>query len=429
MSKKYLDMNVYEAALQRLNYIYDEFSEDEIWLALSGGKDSSLCFYLMKEVALAKGIKTINIMIIDLEGHYKLHSDFLEELIADDEIQVNGYWICLPFNLSNASSFHMPKWLCWEAEKKDKWVRPMPDNRLVVNELNNPFGEYFRKGMEFEEFIIQFPRYLVEQKGLGKVAQVIGIRTQESYNRYLKMKVRAHREFYNGIQWILKQKITGYDTYSVHPIYDWDIKDVWKYSSTVPYNKVYDKMYLAGYPLNSMRICQPYGEEQRDNIDLFCKIEPETWARIVERVGGVNFAKLYKGKNIIKGRIKKPENTTWENWSRLILTTMPPFLRDHYLRRINVFLRWWRKRIHDDIPHVYAKEYHENEAFDEEGLYVVKIHDEHPMDTAAKKRKPSWRRIAKVLLKGDYLCKNLKFAANQQEYEKLEALKERYANL
>lgn len=427
MSKKYLDINVYEAALQRLDYIYKEFKEDEVWLSLSGGKDSSLCFYLMKEAALARGIKTINVMIIDLEGHYKLHIDYLEELIADKDIQVNGYWLCLPFNLSNASSFHMPKWLCWEAEKRDKWIRPMPDNGLVVNEENSPFGEHFRKGMEFEEFIIQFPRYLVERKGLKKVAQVIGIRTQESYNRYLKMKVRANRKFYNGIQWILKQKATGYDTYSVHPIYDWDIKDVWKYFSDKPYNKVYDKMYLAGYALNSMRICQPYGEEQRDNIDLFCKIEPETWAKVSERVYGGNFAKIYKGKNIMKGRIQKPENATWEEWARLILRTMPPFLRDHYLRRINIFLRWWRKELYQDIPHVYSREYQDNEKLDGEGIYITDIYDEHEKDTT--KKHPSWRRIAKVLIKGDYLCKNLSFCANQQEYEKLEALKERYANL
>lgn len=427
MAKNYLNINVYEAALKRLNYLYDHFSEDEIWLSLSGGKDSSLCFELMKEVALARGVRSINVLIIDLEGHYKLHNDFLEELIADTEITVNGYWLCLPFNLSNASSFHMPKWLCWEAGKKSLWVRPMPENRLVINEQNNPFGEYFRKGMEFEEFIIQFPRYLVEQKGLKKVAQIIGIRTQESYNRYLKMKVRANRKFYNGLQWILKQKSTGYDTYSVHPIYDWLITDVWRYLSSRKYNRVYDQMYMAGYSLNSMRICQPYGEEQRDNIDLFARIEPETWARISERVYGGNFAKLYKGKNIIKGRIKKPEGSTWESWARLILKTMPPFLRDHYLRRINVFLRWWRKEIFKDIPHVYSVKYEDNEKLDSDGLYIVDIHDEHKTDTS--KQCPSWRRIAKVLIKGDYLCKNLSFCANQREHEKLEKLKEKYARL
>jgi len=418
------ELNVYDAAIDRLSYLYDNFNQNEIWLSLSGGKDSTVCFHLMKDVALSRGIKTINLLIIDLEGHYKLHEDHLIELIEDPEIKVNGYWLCLPFNLSNASSFHMPKWLCWDKDQENKWIRPMPNNRLIINENNNPFEGYFRKGMEFEEFIITFPRYLVEVLGLKRVAQIIGIRTQESYNRYLKMKVTQNREFFNNKQWILKQKSTGYETFSVHPIYDWLIQDVWKYSSTKKYNKVYDKMYLAGYPLNSMRICQPYGEEQRDNIDLFCKIEPETWDKITERVYGGNFAKIYKGKNILKGRIVKPENITWESWARLILNTMPPFLREHYLRRINVFLRWWRKELYGDIDKVYSKAYANNESIDNQGLYVVKINDIHEDDV--KKLQPSWRRIAKVLVKGDFLCKNLTFTANKEEYEKLEKLKSKY---
>lgn len=427
MSKHYLEINVLQAARQRVKYIYDEFEPEEIWLSLSGGKDSTVCYHLMKEVAIVKNIKTINILIIDLEGHYKAHNDFLEQLIADSDIQVNGYWVCLPFNLSNASSFHMPKWLSWDESKKDLWIRPMPQNRLIVSEAANPFKDYFRVGMEFEEFIIQFPKFLVEQKGLKRVAQIIGIRTQESYNRYLKMRVKKFREFYQDHQWILKQKVTSYETYSVHPIYDWQVEDVWKYQYGRLYNPVYDLMYLVGYSLNSMRICQPYGEEQRDNIDLFAKIEPETWSKMCIRVYGANFAKLYKGKNVLKGRVKKPDNVTWEAWARLILRTMPPYLREHYLRRINVFLRWWRKEMYSDIPHVYAKEYEANERFDAEGLYVVDIYDEKEGDV--KKLYPSWRRIAKVLIKGDYFCKNLTFQANQQEYEKMEALKEKWGEL
>lgn len=416
-------MNVLEAARSRIKYLYDNFKPKEIWLSLSGGKDSTVCYYLMKAEAMRRGIKFINLLIIDLEGHYKSHIDFLKNTVADTDIEIRGYWVCLSFQLSNASSFHQPKWLCWDSEEKDIWIRDIPNTHITVHEGNNPFGDFFRKGMEFEEFIIEFPKYLV-QSGLEKVAQVIGIRTDESYNRYLKMKVRKHREFFNGIQWMLKQKSTGVEGYSVHPVYDWRVNDVWRYLSDKPYAEVYDQMYKAGITLSQMRICQPYGEEQRDNIDLFAKIEPDTWAKIVNRVSGGNFAKIYKGKNVMKGRIVLPENTTWEAWARLILRTMPPYLRDHYLKKINVFIRWWRMEIEKDIPSVYSHHYQDNESFDNEGVYVYEIHDEHPGDT--KKLKPSWRRIAKVLIKGDYLCKNLSFSATKKEYEKLEELKKKY---
>ena len=423
MPKVFLCTDVLCEARKRISFMYDNFEPEEIWLSFSGGKDSTVCYYLMKEEALRRGVGFLNVLCIDLEGHYKLHADFVRLTYDDPDLEVRGYWVCLPFNLSNASSFHQPKWLCWDEKEKMRWVRPMPEHPRVINESNNPFGDHFRKGMEFEEFIVHFPRFLVEQ-GARKIAQVVGIRTQESYNRYLKIKVKANREFFKGKAWMLKQKSTGVESYSVHPVYDWDVKDVWKYVSGKPYNHVYDKMYLAGYPLSSMRICQPYGEEQRDNIDLFAKIEPATWGRISERVHGANFAKVYRGKHIIKGRIKRPKDTTWEEWARLILRTMPPFLRAHFARRINVFLRWWRKELYHDIEHVYSKKYAENETLDNDGLYVVDIHDEHPDDT--KKLQPSWRRITKVLIKGDYLCKNLTFSANKNEYEKLEVLKKKW---
>ncbi len=427
MSKKYLNQNVYDAAIDRLNYIYDNFSAKEIWLSFSGGKDSTVCYHLMKQICLERDIKTFNVLIIDLEGHYQSHINLIEKIINDTEIVVNGYWVCLPFNLSNASSFYQPKWLCWDEDVREGWIRPMPTNRLIVNSGNHPFKGFYRKGMEFEEFITNFPKFLSAELGLEKIAQVIGIRTQESYNRYLKIKVKQNREFFHGKSWALKQKSTGLDSYSIHPIYDWLTGDVWKYLSGKPYAEVYDKMYLAGIPFSEMRICQPYGEEQRDNINLFAKIEPETWAKIEARVSGGNFARIYKGKNVLKGRIKLPDGQTWESWARLILCTMPPYLRAHYVRRINVFLRWWRKEIYDDIPHVYSKELESNESLDADGLYVVSIHDQHPADT--KKQAPSWRRITKVLIKGDFLCKALTFSANQKEYEKLEELKSKYGAL
>ncbi len=416
-----IGMNVLDAARSRIQDLYDNFCPEEVWLSFSGGKDSTACYHLMKEEALRRGISFLNVLIIDLEAHYTVHAEFLRSVVEDSEIEIRGYWVCLPFHLSNASSAYMPKWLCWDPEQKARWVRPLPNSHLLVSEANNPFGARFRKGMEFEEFILQFPQFVAEHHGLAKIAQVIGIRTEESYNRHLKLAVRRNREFFGGRMWMLKQKATGIESYSSHPIYDWKVTDIWKFLSRRNYNRLYDQMYQAGYSLHEMRICQPYGEEQRDNLDLFAKIEPETWARVQRRVMGGNFARIYKGKNVVKGKIVRPSGVTWEQWARLMLRTMPPFLREHYLRRINVFLRWWRKRLFDDIPHIYAHDYAPNETFDNEGIYVVNIPDEHSLDT--KKKKPSWRRIAKVLAKGDYLCKNLTFQCNQNEYEKLEALK------
>jgi predicted phosphoadenosine phosphosulfate sulfurtransferase len=50
VAKSYLTINVYEAAIQRLKYLYNNFNPREIYLSFSGGKDSTACYHLAKEI-------------------------------------------------------------------------------------------------------------------------------------------------------------------------------------------------------------------------------------------------------------------------------------------------------------------------------------------------------------------------------------------
>ncbi len=45
-------------------------------------------------------------------------------------------------------------------------------------------------------------------------------------------------------------------------------------------------MYRAGVPLRNMRVCEPFGPEQRKGLWLYHVLEPETWAGMCERVSG-----------------------------------------------------------------------------------------------------------------------------------------------
>ncbi len=51
----------------------------------------------------------------------------------------------------------------------------------------------------------------------------------------------------------------------IYPLYDWKTADIWTWfaKSGEPYNPLYDLMYQAGVPLRYMRICEPFGPEQR----------------------------------------------------------------------------------------------------------------------------------------------------------------------
>lgn len=53
MKRVKLDMNVFDAALMRLDWVFDTF--EQVCLSFSGGKDSTVLFHLAAAVARKKG--------------------------------------------------------------------------------------------------------------------------------------------------------------------------------------------------------------------------------------------------------------------------------------------------------------------------------------------------------------------------------------
>ncbi len=52
-------------------------------------------------------------------------------------------------------------------------------------------------------------------------------------------------------------------------------------------------MHAAGLSLSQMRLCQPYGDDQRRGLWLYHLLEPQTWGKVVARVNGANSGALY----------------------------------------------------------------------------------------------------------------------------------------
>jgi predicted phosphoadenosine phosphosulfate sulfurtransferase len=148
-------------------------------------------------------------------------------------------------------------------------------------------------------------------------------------------------------------------------------------------------MHLAGLSLSQMRICQPYGDDQRKGLHLYHLMEPETWERVVARVPGANMGALYQAEsgNVLGNRrIDLPPGHTWESYADLLLKSMPPEERDHYEDKIAIFIKWWMDRdFPDGIP-------------------------DAPPPLGSHRKVPSWYRIVKVLLKNDHICKGLSFS-------------------
>lgn len=66
--KQYNVTNVYDAALERINYIFDHFNS--IYVSFSGGKDSGTVLNICIDEARKRDRK-IGVLFIDLEAFYK----------------------------------------------------------------------------------------------------------------------------------------------------------------------------------------------------------------------------------------------------------------------------------------------------------------------------------------------------------------------
>lgn len=390
MAKVPLGINVYDAARQRIAWVFDEFSK--VYVSFSGGKDSTVMLHMVMDEAIKRGRK-VGVLFIDLEAQYKLTIDHVQEMYDLYAEHIEPYWVALPLNLRNAVSVYEPQWLCWDPDRVADWVRQPPAMAIT----DESFFPFFHRGMEFEEFVPEFGRWY---GGKHLTACFVGIRSDESLNRYRTL-VRNKNQYED------KKYTTwcGAGVYNVYPIYDWRTEDVWTFHGKYGhcYNQLYDRMHKAGLSIHQARICQPYGDDQRRGLWLFHVIEPQTWARVVARVNGANGGALYvQETGNIMGNIKisKPEGHTWESFAQLLLSSMPPQTREHYANKIAVFLHWYSQR-----------------------GYSYGIPDEADAKDEAARNVPSWRRICKALLRNDYWCKGLSFSQHKspafEKYKKL----------
>lgn len=394
MGKKvYRSDDVLAAARKRVTEVFDGF--ERIYLAFSGGKDSSVMFHLVMEEAVRRGRK-VAVMFIDFEAQYSETIRHVEEMFLLYGEHIEQHWICVPMLLRNAVTNYEPRWVCWDEAKRDIWIRQKPEGCKGVEDYPFCVPE-----MEFEEFIVLFGEWY----GQGKLtAGFIGIRAQESLHRYCAVATWEKRDMmWNHRRWTTKIVDS---VYNVYPIYDWQTEDIWRYHAKYPdkpHNAIYDRMHQAGVKLSQQRLCQPFGDDQRRGLWLYHILEPQTWFRLVARVNGANSGALYiEETGNVNGynKISKPPGHTWKSFCNLLLQTMPRQTRNHYVYRFKKFIHGWHDRGYTSIP------------------------EEAPPELEAKCWAPSWRRMCKVLLRNDWWCKGLGQTQPKSEaYEKFKQIK------
>lgn len=424
MKKIYHQKNVHEAAIERINYVFDNF--EKVCVSFSGGKDSGVVLNIAIDIARERGRK-LGVLFIDLEAFYGKTIQYVEKMLTENEDILEPFWVCLPMESPNSLSYLEPTWVWWDPEKEPIWVRPMPKNKWVVNLDNNPFP-FYRRNMPFEKFILHFADWY-------GCAQLVGIRTDESLNRWRAIASdNAQVNNYKDIHWSTK---VGEKSYAFYPIYDWSAEDDWIYYGKFnkPYNTLYDLFYKAGISIYKMRVDEPFGNEAKAGLNLFRIIEPETWGKVVNRVSGANFGNIYSGNKIMNAKYTLPKGHTWKSFCKFLLSTLPHETAANYRKKFIKFIKYWHRTgcpISDDFIKEINPEYIENThqyskrgKGDKEVVKFRRIADELPgLDT--KQDMCTWKRMAMCIIKNDFICKGLSFSITKDLTVRQQELKEKY---
>jgi predicted phosphoadenosine phosphosulfate sulfurtransferase len=267
--KIYLNQNVFDAALDRIRWLFDEFPN--VVVNISGGKDSTVVLNLALMVAEEKGRLPLNVMFIDQEAEWQTVIEHIRIIMADPKIK--PYWLQVPIRIFNATS-NLEPWLhCWEEGKE--WIREKELDSIHENRYGTDrFAEMFEamRNVEFQ----------------GKTCSLAGVRTEESPGRMMGL---TSYETYNGVTWgTVEDKKKEHFTF--YPIYDWSYTDVWKaiFDHNWPYCKIYDYMYQYGVPVRNMRVSNVHHETAVTTLFYLQEIEGDTWDRITSRISGLSSA-------------------------------------------------------------------------------------------------------------------------------------------
>jgi len=430
------EKNVFDATYERIDFIWRNF--ERVYMSLSGGKDSgvmmNLCLKYMEENPEIINGRKLGIQIMDNEANYDESIEFMHRIIQANLDKLDVYWCCLPITLPCTVSAYHIDWQCWGERDKDRWIRPMPKEDYIVNIDNHPFGDLFQEDMSYDHFWDMFGEWYSQGK---TCANMIGIRTQESLNRFRAI-MNERKVMFGGEPWTKKNTKHNYNVY---PIYDWTTHDVWTACAKYEwdYNKLYDIFYKAGVPVNSMRVASPFMSEAKSSLGMYRVINPHIWARLCARVQGANFIATY-GKQLDYKSIKLPEGHTWKSFVKFLLDTLPDESSENFRQRFAQSIKFWSRvgrGLRDDIIEQLDQlgvKYKTN-GYTPHGskklkrVRILRVPDHVDGLKADHSSVTSWKRFAITILKNDHTCKYMGLQPTLEQAKRQRQIMEKYKNL
>ena len=414
-----LKLNVYEVSQLRLKRIFEEF--DNVYVSFSGGKDSgilvNLCLDYIREHKLNRKLVVFH---MDYEVQYQHTIEYVDRLFKEKADEIEVYRVCVPFKVTTCASMYQHYWRPWDEEYKDIWVREKPANCYGKEDF--PF---FTEEMWDYEFQFRFAEWLHERKGVKRTCCLVGIRTQESFNRWRSIYSDKNIYKYRRIKWT--RKVANH-IYNAYPIYDWLTTDVWTANGKFgwDYNHLYDLYYQAGVPLDRQRVASPFLSQALSSLKLYRVIDPNTWGKMINRVNGVGFAGLYGDTEALGWQeVKLPKGMTWEDYMQFLLKTLPEETRQQYLDKLSTSIKFWRERggcLPDHVIQKLREAGVEISVQDSTNYHTDKlpVRMEYMDDFNIREFKdlPTFKRVCICILKNDYSCKYMGFSLTKRERER-----------
>lgn len=287
MKRIYKQKNVLLAAKERMALIFDLY--ENISVSVSGGKDSSVLFHLAWLEA-KKRSRFIDVVFIDQEAEYANSIEIIRH--TANLPNVNMKWYQVPFCMTNSVSYDQDYLNCWDGGQ----IRELETNS--IRDLG------ISKTLTWEKLLPEIEKQYKKPK-----AQLIGLRSSESLNRY---RAVTKNPAIDDINW--SSKTSNENLINFYPIYDWGFDDIWRYiyDENIVYNKIYDYQFAKDYHKEEMRIsCLIHEKSYRCLCDL-PEFEPETFEWLCKRLKGIDTAMRYAKEKQMYSNEKLP--TYYKNW-------------------------------------------------------------------------------------------------------------------
>lgn len=306
--KIYIPMNVLDAAKKRISLIFDQF--DKVCVSVSGGKDSQVTFELAYAEARNRH-RDLHVFFLDQEAEYQATINVVREEI--NRAGVIPHWYQVPLRMTNATSYEEEFLVAWEEGKQ--WMREKEPNSIhsapSAPDRFYGFMEWFEGEMAGACFLV-------------------GLRSEESLNRFGAVTRNPAIE---GMNWTSKG---NKGTVRAYPIYDWTFEDIWTLlgSEKIKYNRIYDYLWAKNVGINEFRVSFLLHEKSFQSMATLQEFEPDTYQKIIERIGGAHTAALYAKEQTVYRAGKLPKAfKTWLAYRDFLVEEMPEHRRETFKKR------------------------------------------------------------------------------------------------